>query len=565
MQKYYSSCNNKAQMKHMHYILKYSCAMTLSMKRNKKLSMEWELMNMKSIKLSIPIMLDSTSLTFSMTVTLISLSVMMFTVSYMSTEKDLKYFTSMVMMFILSMNTLIFSPQLITLLMGWDGLGLTSYLLVVFYSNHKSMKAGMITALTNRLGDALLLITLSWALTMGHWNMTLSYFNINLILMTTLTMATMTKSAQMPFSAWLPAAMAAPTPVSALVHSSTLVTAGIYLMIRFYPSIEAFPTLKLMCFYLGTATCLMASTSAMYENDMKKVIALSTLSQLGLMMMTLGLEQPKLAFFHLITHAMLKALLFICAGTMIHNTQNNQDIRTMGMLSKKLPMTATAWNTSILALMGFPFLSGFYSKDSIMESFMITSLPLSTALLVMISVPLTAAYSIRLSTFTQWSLMKNSPQMMISKENKMTTCAYLILITGTVLSGTLLNETNKMSISSPTITSPMKMMVITLIITVGLMMHMQLKSKKKMKGTMFMNTMWFLDPISSPLITNQTLSLSKKTHYNEMTWMEDLISYNSKNTTKTLTKTMQIMTSDMTMTKMMTTFSILMIILMLMN
>lgn len=140
----------------------------------------------------------------------------------------------------------------------------------------------------------------------------------------------MTKRAQVPFSAWLPAAMAAPTPVSSLVHSSTLVTAGVYLIIRFYPSLRAHDYFFCFVFYFGVITCLMASFSAIYENDLKKVVALSTLSQLGVMFMALGLGFPMLAFFHLVTHALFKALLFVCAGTIIHSMQNNQDIRLMG-------------------------------------------------------------------------------------------------------------------------------------------------------------------------------------------------------------------------------------------
>lgn len=141
-----------------------------------------------------------------------------------------------------------------------------------------------------------------------------------------------TKRAQVPFSSWLPAAMAAPTPVSSLVHSSTLVTAGVYLLVRFYPSLRVHSYFCFLIFYVGVVTCLMARFSALYENDLKKIVALSTLSQLGVMIMALGLGLPILSFFHLITHALFKALLFICAGTIIHNIQNNQDVRLIGNL-----------------------------------------------------------------------------------------------------------------------------------------------------------------------------------------------------------------------------------------
>lgn len=142
--------------------------------------------------------------------------------------------------------------------------------------------------------------------------------------------AAITKRAQLPFSAWLPAAIAAPTPVSSLVHSSTLVTAGVYLLVRFYPTLSSFSFFSFFIFYSGVMTCLMASSSALFERDLKKVIALSTLRQLGVIMMGLGLELPMLSFFHLVTHALFKALLFICAGTIIHSKGEVQDVRLMG-------------------------------------------------------------------------------------------------------------------------------------------------------------------------------------------------------------------------------------------
>jgi NADH-ubiquinone oxidoreductase chain 5 len=198
----------------------------------------------------------------------------------------------------------------------------------------------------------------------------------------------------------LPAAMAAPTPVSSLVHSSTLVTAGIYLLIRFYGSLRYYSYFYYLVFYIGVVTCLMASLSAIYENDLKKIIALSTLSQLGVIMMALGLGFPMLAFFHLITHALFKALLFVCAGTIIHNSVNNQDVRLLGNIWFSMPVTCTSLNVANLALCGFPFMAGFYSKDAIVESFMISSFPLTTRIFMFLRVCLTGAYRIRLSLLT---------------------------------------------------------------------------------------------------------------------------------------------------------------------
>lgn len=194
--------------------------------------------------------------------------------------------------------------------------------------------------------------------------------------------------------------MAAPTPVSSLVHSSTLVTAGVYLLIRFYHSLRLFDFFCYFIFYSGVITCLIASLSAVYENDLKKVIALSTLSQLGVMIIALGLGCPLLAFFHLITHALFKALLFVCAGTIIHSKQNNQDIRLIGNLWNSMPVTCTALNSANLALCGFPFMAGFYSKDLIVESFFLQHLPLRTSFLLVLSVCLTSAYTVRVAIYT---------------------------------------------------------------------------------------------------------------------------------------------------------------------
>lgn len=194
--------------------------------------------------------------------------------------------------------------------------------------------------------------------------------------------------------------MAAPTPVSSLVHSSTLVTAGVYLIIRFYPSLSLYDGVCYFLFYVGVVTTLIAGFSALYENDMKKVVAFSTLRQLGLMFIGLGLSMPLLSFFHLVTHALFKALLFICAGTIIHCMGNNQDMRLMGSLWYVIPMVCVSINVANLALCGFPFVAGFYSKDLIVESSVYIRLPFTTVLLMVFSLILTGAYRLRLSLFT---------------------------------------------------------------------------------------------------------------------------------------------------------------------
>ena len=226
---------------------------------------------------------------------------------------------------------------IIFLLLGWDGLGLSSYLLVIYFINDNSLRSGIITALSNRVGDALLIIAIIIAYPFLNFSLftVLPFTTIALAL--TLTIASFTKRAQIPFSAWLPAAIAAPTPVSALVHSSTLVTAGIFLVFRFFNSISTFSFFFPITFYFGVITCLIASLAAFFESDLKKIIALSTLRQLGVIIIRMGLNQPYLAFFHLLTHALFKALLFICAGTIIHRSLRSQDIRHIGRMWIKMP------------------------------------------------------------------------------------------------------------------------------------------------------------------------------------------------------------------------------------
>ena len=208
--------------------------------------------------------------------------------------------------------------------------------------------------------------------------------------------AAITKSAQIPFSSWLPAAMAAPTPVRALVHSSTLVTAGVFLLIRFYPFLSSVSGFTESILVIASMTIFIAGIRALVECDMKKIIALSTLRQLGVIMASIGLGMPDLAFFHLITHALFKALLFVCAGTLIHLHHHSQDLRRMGNLANQIPITISCLNIANMALCGLPFLSGFYSKDLIIEMSLFNSTNVVILVLFIIATIITAAYSIRL-------------------------------------------------------------------------------------------------------------------------------------------------------------------------
>nr|AIZ97169.1 NADH dehydrogenase subunit 5 [Heliconius melpomene rosina] len=361
---------------------------------------EWEIISFNSMSIVMSILLDWMSLLFMMFVSLISSSVIYYSKSYMSSELNLNRFIYLVLMFVFSMILLIISPNMISILLGWDGLGLVSYCLVIYYQNMKSYNAGMLTALSNRIGDVMILLLISWMMNYGSWNY-IFYLNLMMhdfsmkFIGLLIIIAAMTKSAQIPFSSWLPAAMAAPTPVSALVHSSTLVTAGVYLLIRFNNLLVEMIFLKILLL-LSSLTMLMAGICANYEFDLKKIIALSTLSQLGLMMSILSMGFNDLAFYHLLTHAMFKALLFMCAGVIIHMMNDNQDIRMMGGISIYIPMTSLCLNISNLALCGIPFLAGFYSKDIILEMVSMSNLNMLIFFLYYFSTGLTMFYTIRL-------------------------------------------------------------------------------------------------------------------------------------------------------------------------
>nr|YP_010233727.1 NADH dehydrogenase subunit 5 [Papilio thoas]QSZ78083.1 NADH dehydrogenase subunit 5 [Papilio thoas] len=371
---------------------------------NKILFLEWEVISFNSMMIVMSILLDWMSLLFMSFVLFISSSVIYYSMSYMSSELNLNRFIILVLLFVFSMILLIISPNLISIFLGWDGLGLVSYCLVIYYQNIKSYNAGMLTALSNRIGDVMILMVISWMMNYGGWNYIfyLNFMNNDFmmkIISGLLIIAAMTKSAQIPFSSWLPAAMAAPTPVSALVHSSTLVTAGVYLLIRFNVMLVDMYVLKFLLL-LSSLTMFMAGISANYEFDLKKIIALSTLSQLGLMMSILSMGLSDLAFFHLLTHAMFKALLFMCAGVLIHMMNDIQDIRYMGGVSFYIPLTSLCLNISNLSLCGIPFLSGFYSKDLILEVLSMSNLNLMIFFLFYVSTGLTMYYSIRLLFYT---------------------------------------------------------------------------------------------------------------------------------------------------------------------
>nr|UBN08937.1 NADH dehydrogenase subunit 5 [Panesthia sloanei] len=360
---------------------------------------EWEIVSINSGCVVMTLLFDWMSLLFLSFVFFISSLVILYSDYYMYGDYNMNRFIYLVLLFVMSMMFLIVSPNMISILLGWDGLGLISYCLVIYYQNVSSYNAGMMTALSNRIGDVALLMVIAWMLNFGSWNYIYylecmkNSFEMSMITFM-IVLAAMTKSAQIPFSSWLPAAMAAPTPVSALVHSSTLVTAGVYLLIRFSPSFSM--SLNTFLLLVSSLTMFMAGIGANFEFDLKSIIALSTLSQLGLMMSIMSLGFAGLAFFHLLTHALFKALLFMCAGVLIHSMSDSQDIRFMGNLPFQMPLTSACLMISNFSLCGMPFLAGFYSKDLILEMSSFSYLNVLSFFLFFFSTGLTVCYSFRL-------------------------------------------------------------------------------------------------------------------------------------------------------------------------
>nr|AML26385.1 NADH dehydrogenase subunit 5 [Staphylinidae sp. BMNH 1274634] len=509
------------------------------------LVLEFNLLFLNCSDFIMSILLDWMSLLFMSFVLFISSMVIFYCEDYMYGDFNINRFIMLVVMFVLSMMLLIISPNLISILLGWDGLGLVSYCLVIYYQNVKSYNAGMITALTNRIGDVALLMAIAWMLNYGSWNyiyyiemmkLDLSMEFISYLVV----LAAMTKSAQIPFSSWLPAAMAAPTPVSSLVHSSTLVTAGVYLLIRFNLALNSFCMLVLL--FLGSMTMFMAGLGANYEFDLKKIIALSTLSQLGLMMSILSLGELNLAFYHLLTHALFKATLFMCAGCMIHNLNNCQDIRYMGGLIIQMPLTISMFFISNLSLCGLPFLSGFYSKDLMLEVLSMNYLNLYIYFIFFISTGLTVCYTLRLMYYLLFGTFSFLALNNLNDESYYMLYGMSGLIFLVIFGGSML-----MWLMFPTpyfICLPFIMKIMALLVTllggfIGLefskfYLSYTLISFNTMIFSMFFSSMWNMPVISTFGINYYPLYLGKLIYNNfDQGWMEY---YGSQNIYKNLVK-----------------------------
>lgn len=366
---------------------------------------EWLIFESNSLSLNYIIYLDWISISFTFVVFFISSIVILYRRVYIGNYNNRSVrFLYLVLLFVFRILLIILSPRLVRIILGWDGLGLVSYCLVIYYISSKRYLAGIITCLINRLGDIGLLISIGWIFSYGRWNFIFYKEYLSKYIFYTIIISSFTKRAQIPFSSWLPAAIAAPTPVSSLVHSSTLVTAGVYLLFRFYNNIIFENNYFL---FISLITIIISSLCANYEFDLKKIIALSTLSQLGLIISCIFICLNDLSFFHLLSHAIFKSLLFLCSGIIIHLIMGTQDIRIIGSICLTIPLTCCCFNISNLALCGFPFLSGFYSKDIIVERSVFFSINLLTFILFYLGLVLTALYRIRLFYYRVLSCYNN--------------------------------------------------------------------------------------------------------------------------------------------------------------
>nr|YP_009695420.1 NADH dehydrogenase subunit 5 [Pyrocoelia thibetana]QEJ81650.1 NADH dehydrogenase subunit 5 [Pyrocoelia thibetana] len=482
---------------------------------NYLIMIEYELMSFNSSIIYLTLLFDWISLLFMSFVLFISSMVILYSEEYMSGEINLNRFIILVVLFVFSMMMMIISPNLISILLGWDGLGLVSFCLVIFYQNMKSLNAGMITALFNRVGDVAILLSIAWMLNYGSWNFMfyIEYMKNDYSMMVIsflVILASFTKSAQIPFSSWLPAAMAAPTPVSSLVHSSTLVTAGVYLLIRFSVCFNDY--LIYLMLFISSLTMFMAGLGANFEFDLKKIIALSTLSQLGMMMSILFLGDSDLAFFHLLSHSLFKALLFMCAGCMIHNYLNCQDIRFMGSVINIMPLTCSFFNICNFSLCGLPFLSGFYSKDLILEYLSFSGFNLYVYIIFYMSIGLTVSYTVRLcyylmyNNYNFYSFSNLNDQGLIMLRG-MYGLIFLVIFTGSILTWLLFSTPYFICLSFS-----MKMMTVLMImagISFGLIFEYLVNIKFKfIKSIFFFSSLWNLSSLSTFGVNPFPLKLS---------------------------------------------------------
>ncbi len=427
-------------------------------------------MTKKTTLIKIEFRFDLIFKTFLSIALLVSWSILEFSYYYMNKDPKANKFFRLLIIFLLKMIILTSTKKIFLLFIGWEGVGFLSFLLIRWWhSRTKAKKAAIQAIIYNRIGDIGILLFFSLRITtFKSWSLSEILINnkkktFNKIILIGALIAAAGKSAQFGLHPWLPAAMEGPTPVSALLHRSTMVVAGIFLLIRLKPMYQSSNKFKTWCLILGSITAIFAATTAISQHDIKKIIAYSTTRQLGLMMVAIGLNQPKIALFHICTHAFFKAMLFLSSGRIIHRLKDEQDIRKIGGLHLIIPNTSACIILGRLALSGIPFLSGFYSKDLILEIGITKLSKFLGIILSLIATILTSVYSLRIIFFCFIKNSTFSPLIPSREENKNLTKSLKRLGIGTILSGWTLS---KLITTTPIITLRSLLKTLALLITI---------------------------------------------------------------------------------------------------